>query len=85
MTDFDDLKTLLIQACSFEKAENWKPAIDTYYMAKKLYRGSLFKKMYDNWSEEIRGYILNQVGHIDTSIKKLRDEHPEILIFDKKT
>jgi len=39
--------------CGFAKKD--------YLRAFKLFRGEPFKKMYDNWSENMRGVILNRL------------------------
>ncbi len=60
-TDYDELETLLVQVKSLEKAGERSYAKRDYLRAFRLLRGEPFKKMYDHWSETMRGAILNQV------------------------
>jgi hypothetical protein len=60
-TDYGELKTLLVQIQSLERAGEWHYALRDYLRALKLVRGAPFEKMYDPWSEQMRGVILNKI------------------------
>jgi transposase-like protein len=60
-SDYNDFSAFLIQINSLERAEEWGFARRDYLRAFKLIRGKPFEKMYDSWSEQMRGVILNKV------------------------
>ncbi len=60
-TDYDEFQTLLTQVKSLERANEWLYAQRDYLRAFTLIRGEPFKKMYDRWSERMRGVILNRI------------------------
>ncbi|KPJ71443.1 hypothetical protein AMJ52_08550 [candidate division TA06 bacterium DG_78] len=61
INDFDEYKTLLTQAKFLERADEWQIARREYLRAFALLRGEPFKKMYDNWSENMRTVVLNRL------------------------
>jgi transposase-like protein len=61
-TDFGDFETLLTQARALKHADEWTFARREYWRAFKLMRGEPFRKMYDNWSENMRRAISNRSG-----------------------
>jgi transposase len=58
-TDYNEFRALLIQAKTLELSGEWQFARREYLRAFAMLRGEPFKKMYDNWSEIMRGIILN--------------------------
>jgi hypothetical protein len=60
-TDYDEFETLLTQARSLERAEEWRYAVRDYTKAFTLLRGIPFEKMYDSSSENMRSTIMNRV------------------------
>lgn len=60
-TDYQLYKETVIRAQALARAGEWGFAEREYLRAFKLFRGEPFKKMYDNWSENMRGVILNKL------------------------
>jgi transposase/tetratricopeptide (TPR) repeat protein len=60
-TDYRDFEIAITHAKALERAGEWRFAKREYLRAFKLFRGEPFKKMYDNWSEDIRRVILNRL------------------------
>jgi transposase len=60
-TDYQYYKETIIRAKALERAGEWGFAKREYLRAFALFRGEPFKKMYDNWSEEMRRVILNKL------------------------
>ncbi len=60
-TDYDEFQTLLTQAKSLERAGEWHVAQRDYMRVFSLLRHAPFEKMYDNWSEYMRDFILNKI------------------------
>ncbi len=60
-TDYQEFEQTLAQAKALERAGEWGFAKKEYLRAFKLFRGEPFRKMYDNWSEEIRRVVLNKL------------------------
>jgi transposase-like protein len=58
-TDYAELKSLLAQAQILELSGEWHFARREYMRAFALCRGEPFKKIYDDWSEDIRNEIRN--------------------------
>jgi len=58
-TDYNEFKALLTQAKTLDLSGEWQFARREYLRAFALLRSEPFKKMYDNWSETMRGIILN--------------------------
>ncbi len=61
ITDYHKYQASFAQAKALERAGEWEFARKEYLRAFKLFRGEPFKKMYDNWSEQMRGVILNRL------------------------
>ncbi|MGB3477761.1 MAG: helix-turn-helix domain-containing protein [bacterium] len=61
VTDYNDFEIALAQAKALERAGEWGFAKKEYLRAFALFRGEPFKKMYDNWSENMRRVILNKL------------------------
>ncbi len=60
-TDYNDFVITLTQARALERTGEWHFARERYLQAFKLIRGEPFSQMYDNWSEDMRWIILNQL------------------------
>jgi transposase len=60
-TDFQEFGQGLVRARAFQDTGEWTFARREYLRAFSLFRGGFFKKMYDPWSEEMRGVILNKL------------------------
>lgn len=60
-TDYGEFQTLLTQAKSLERADEWTFARRDYMRTFKLLRGEPFRKMYDSWAETARSIILNSI------------------------
>ncbi|OPX18539.1 hypothetical protein BXT86_00675 [candidate division WOR-3 bacterium 4484_100] len=60
-TDYSEFEMALSKAKVFERTGEWTFARKEYLYAFSLFRGEPFKKMYDNWSENIRRVILNKL------------------------
>jgi transposase-like protein len=60
-TDYQYYEQTITRAKTLERAGEWGFARKEYLRAFKLFRGEPFKKMYDNWSEEMRRVILNKL------------------------
>jgi transposase len=61
ITDYNEFEQTLTTAQALERAGEWGFAKREYLRAFKLFRGEPFKKMYDNWSEQMRRVILNKL------------------------
>lgn len=57
-TDYDEFKQTLARAKAFHRAGEWFFAKKEYISAFSLFRGDVFRKMYDNWSDDKRLEIL---------------------------
>lgn len=73
--DYHKLENLFTLAKTLEQAGEWEYAMREYKEAFKLIRGEPFRKMYDNWSEQIRGVILNQIENAAESFMNMCLEH----------
>ena len=60
-TDYEKVEASLIHAKALEKADDRRFALQNYMHALKMFRGAPFEKMYDNWSENMRWFVLNQL------------------------
>jgi transposase len=60
-TDYQYYEEILAQANALERAGEWMFAKKEFLRAFSLFRGEPFKKMYDPWSEHMRGMILNEL------------------------
>ena len=60
-TDYAEFKSLLTQARTLELSGEWRFARREYLRAFALCRGEPFQKMYDDWSEETRRSIMDQL------------------------
>jgi len=60
-TDYQFYEETITRAKVLERAGEWGFAKKEYLRAFKLFRGEPFKKMYDNWSEDMRRVILNKL------------------------
>jgi hypothetical protein len=60
-TDYGEFGTLLTQARVLERTDEWTYAVRDYVRAFELLRGEVFKGMYDTWSENLRGEIINKI------------------------
>ena len=61
LTDYDEFQQFLAKAKALLRAGEWGFAKKEYLRAFALFRGEPFKKMYDNWSEDMRRVILNKL------------------------
>jgi transposase/tetratricopeptide (TPR) repeat protein len=76
-TDYEELEVLLVHAKALEKADDWRFALQDYMRVMHLFRGAPFEQMYDNWSEDLRRTILNQLEQTASNFAKLCLEHSE--------
>lgn len=60
-TDYQEFEQTLAQAKALERAGEWAFARKEYLRAFKLFRGEPFKKMYDQWSKDMRHRILTRL------------------------
>jgi hypothetical protein len=60
-TDYTDFKTMLAEAKVLESTGEPEFATKEYRYAFRLFRGEPFRRMYDNWSENMRRVILNKL------------------------
>jgi tetratricopeptide (TPR) repeat protein len=60
-TDYNDFQSHVAQAKALERIGEVKLAIKDYLRAFRLFRGEPFKKIYDQWSEDMRHEILGQL------------------------
>ncbi len=60
ITDYQDFRSLIVQAKVLQRAGEWGFARKEYLQAFKLFRGEPFKKNFDNWSVDMRFKILSQ-------------------------
>jgi hypothetical protein len=60
-TDYKEIETLLTQTKILTRANEWQFARRDYIRAFNLIRGEPFRKMYDPWSEQMRGVIFNKI------------------------
>jgi hypothetical protein len=60
-TDFDEFEQIVNQAKAVDRAGDWELAKREYKRAFNLFRGEPFQKMYDHWSEHMRGVALNRL------------------------
>jgi tetratricopeptide (TPR) repeat protein len=77
ITDYNEFLEHLAKAKAFMRANEWLFARNEYLQAFSLFRGPLFRKMYDNWSEDMRQAILNQLEKELTAFSKASSEHNE--------
>ncbi|MGB3480545.1 MAG: helix-turn-helix domain-containing protein [bacterium] len=61
ITDYSEFEQILTLAKALERAGDWAFAKREYLRAFRLFRGEPFKKMYDNWSEQMRRVILGKL------------------------
>ncbi|MBA7552067.1 hypothetical protein ES705_44620 [subsurface metagenome] len=61
INDYGEYLEHLAQAKAFLRAGEWEFAKARYLHALSLFRGEPFKKMYDNWSDDMRHIILTQL------------------------
>lgn len=76
-TDYEELEILLVHAKALEKADDWRFALQDYMRVMHLFRGAPFERMYDNWSEDLRRAILNQLEQTASNFAKLCLEHSD--------
>ncbi len=68
-TDYNEFQQAIAKAKAFERADEWNLARKEFEEGLRLFRGHSFRKMYpgpslmggmyDNWSDQLRGVILN--------------------------
>ena len=61
ITDYNEYLEHLARAKALLTAGEWELARNEYLTAFSLFRDAPFKKMYDNWSENIRSMVLGNV------------------------
>lgn len=74
-TDFGFFEETITQAKALERAGEWEFARREYLRAFNLFRGEPFRKMYDQWSEDMRHRILTQLETEAISFVKNCLEH----------
>jgi len=75
ITDYGEYLEHLAQAKAFERADEWAFAKTEYLHAFSLFRDAPFKKMYDNWSEDMRCTILGQLENEVTKFAEACSAH----------
>jgi len=75
ITDYGEYLEHLAQAKAFLRAGEWAFAEAEYLHAFSLFRDAPFKKMYDNWSEDMRRVILNQLENAALDFAKFCSSH----------
>ncbi len=61
ITDYGEFEQIFATANAFLRTDEWGFARKEYLRAFKLFRGEPFRKMYDQWSEDMRHRILTQL------------------------
>ncbi len=74
-TDYQEFEQILAQAKALEQTGEWRFAKREYLRAFELFRGEPFKKMYDNWSEQMRRVILGKLEDEAVHFAKSCMEH----------
>lgn len=74
-SDYQIFEATITRAKALQRAGQWNFARKEYIQAFKLVRGEPFKKMYDNWSEEMRRAILNELESVLADFVKKCLEH----------
>lgn len=74
-TDLQKFEETFTIARALERSGKWQFARKEYEKAFALFRGEPFKKMYDNWSENIRRVILNRLETETINFAKSCLEH----------
>jgi transposase-like protein/tetratricopeptide (TPR) repeat protein len=74
-TDHDEFQTLLSQTRSLILAGEHSLAKREYLRAFRLFRGPLFKGLFDPWSEQTRNMILNQTESEFPRFRELCSDH----------
>jgi transposase/tetratricopeptide (TPR) repeat protein len=70
ITDYDEYVEHIAQAKALLRAGEWQYARNEYLAAFSLFRGEPFRKMYDNYSEDMRHMIL---GQLEEAAKKFAE------------
>jgi hypothetical protein len=74
-SDYQIFETTITRAKALQRAGQWNFARKEYIQGFKLIRGEPFKKMYDNWSEEMRRAILNELESVAADFVKTCSGH----------
>jgi transposase/tetratricopeptide (TPR) repeat protein len=77
LTDYDEYREHLAQAKVLLRTGEWEFARDEYVRAFSLVRGEPFRKMYDDWSEDMRHMILGQLESEVTKFAEFCSAHNE--------
>ena len=87
VTDWNEFEQQIVRARALERIDKWPMAQKEYHHAFSLFRGEIFKKMYDLYSEEKRMEILfkleenlrHYVGEISKRKIRVTNEMKKIL------
>jgi transposase/tetratricopeptide (TPR) repeat protein len=74
-TDFQDFRTLVAEARALERADEWIHARPMFKQAFKLIRGEPFRHIYDDWSENMRILIINNIRSALNDYIRNRTKH----------
>jgi tetratricopeptide (TPR) repeat protein len=78
MTDYAELEQKYTTAHAFERVGEYGFARDDYLTALQLVRGRFFHRMYDTWSEDVRGAIANKIENTVGRLNEIhRDQAPD--------
>lgn len=69
-TDYNDFEITLTQARALERSDEWGFAREKYLQAFKLIRGAPFRKIFDNWSDNMRHIIFSQLENATMNFAK---------------
>jgi tetratricopeptide (TPR) repeat protein len=76
-TDLQKFEEMITIARAFERTDEWEFARKEYLHAFKLFRDEPFRKMYDQWSEDMRHRTLSQLETETTNFAKRCLEHKD--------
>jgi tetratricopeptide (TPR) repeat protein len=74
-TDYQEFEQVFVQAKALERADEWAFAKKEYLRAFRIFRAEPFRKMYDQWSEDMRHRILIQLETAALDFAKSCLEH----------
>jgi tetratricopeptide (TPR) repeat protein len=86
-TDHQDLEIALAEARALQRAGEWPYARDKFQRALRILRGEPFSRNYDEWSEDMRAIIRNQVESVIMNflqdVNKLKKQKMTARILDR--
>ncbi len=78
VTDYSEFTQHLAQAKALLRADQWEFGNDEYLKAFALFRAEPFKRMYDNWSEDMRHMLLDQLEGAALDFAKCCSVHGDV-------